>query len=325
MAFGENGGGTQRKDGQVNIIIPGQYPRSERLVQATRDFDRRRITEEELKQVRKNEAEEFGILQKGFPYISTGMFAWQDLMRPFAEIIKNCQVTGLKRFYETNTFWKVLEFGDDPQIDESKLEGWVRQYFLQGDIYTANSNLVFTLPFIYLFKNYSRNIDLERIADIIDSVAKRLVGYPQKLLCFFEPSFGWQELTDPEKETGRRLLDRIHSYSETPVIISTSFFNIKPYQDFLYSLPIEGLGIDFYANSINEAMNGFPVEWLLLSGVLSTESTRIEEKEKLQEFFTNIGNYIDKSRIYGTTSGPAELLPRTVIDAKISNLKEVLK
>lgn len=316
----------------MNILVPGQYPRSERLVTATRDFDRKRIGEDELEQARRQDAEDFRAAQEGFGHASTGMFAWQDLMRPFADIT-GCKVTGLKRFYETNTFWKVLEHPSSPThpptftplVDEDKLDEWVTKYFLASGMYPADAALVFTLPFIYSFKHYSRDITYPQITAILEAVTRKLCSYPNKLLVFSEPGIGWLELSDDEREVGHEFLARVHSLSDTPVILSTSFFNISAEQDFLYSLPIDGIGVDFYANSVEEIMVDFPAEWLFLAGVLATDSTHVEEPDRLAGFFGSISRHVERSRIMGTFAGPAELLPRAVADAKLDVLKEVLK
>ncbi len=308
----------------MNILVPGQYPRSERLVAATRDFDRKRIGEDELEQARRQDAEDFRAAQEGLGHASTGMFAWQDLMRPFADIT-GCKVTGLKRFYETNTFWKVLQFTDDPQIDESLLDEWVTKYFLASGMYPADAALVFTLPFIYSFKHYSRGITYPQIVAILEAVTRKLCSYPNKLVVFSEPGIGWLELSDHEREVGHQFLARVHSLSDTPVILSTSFFNISAEHDFLYSLPIDGIGVDFYANSVEEIMVDFPAEWLFLAGVLATDSTHVEEPDRLAGFFDSISRHVERSRIMGAFAGPAELLPRAVADAKLDVLKEVLR
>ena len=52
----------------MNILLPGQYPRSEKLIQATRDFERKRLSLDELQRVEKEDAELFLVLQKDLAY-----------------------------------------------------------------------------------------------------------------------------------------------------------------------------------------------------------------------------------------------------------------
>jgi len=305
-------------------LIPGQYPRSEKLVQATRDFDRKRITAEELEGIRREDAEDLMTKQEGFCYMSTGNFGWQDHMRPYADIITDCKVTGLKRFFETNTFWKVLQLGDNPKVDESKLDDWVERYFLANGSYTPDSALVFTMPFLYLFKRYSRNLEYAEITTILDTVARRLMVLPEKMFVFFEPSIGFTELTDEERKLGRDFLAQIADYSNTPVILATAFFDVSAELKFLYSLPVAGFGIDFYANSVEKILADFPAGKLLMTGAVATDSTHVEEIAKLTGFFNSVYDRVDRSQVFASFAGPAELLPRVVADAKLDVLKEVL-
>lgn len=333
----------------MNILLSGQYPRSERLVEATRDFDRKRVSEQELAAARTQDSESFAGLQDAMPFVSTGLFGWQDLLRPFAEIVPALKVTGLKRFFETNTFWKLLEpsspvpqrgtsvISKEPKevthtpslpttpVDEKVLDEWIKRYFLADGMYPVDAPLVFTLPFIYLFKEYTRNVDYEAIVEILDVVAKRLMSMDNKLLVFAEPSFGWREISKGEKDKGLEFIKRVKSYSGNRVVVNTYFFDVEKEKDFLYSLPVDGIGIDFYSNSIERAAGGFPKDKMLIAGVLSTDSTHIEEREKLTAFFSSLEKHVDRSRIWGTSAGPIELLPRVVADEKVRNLKEVLK
>ncbi len=334
----------------MNIVLPGQYPRSERLVEATRDFDRKRISSEELENARRADAEALRMLQDDLPYLSTGLFGWQDLLRPFADILPGCKVTGLKRFFETNTFWKVLEpvplrgisisgkkskevthpvthtpGASTTLVDETKLDEWIKRYFLADGMYPKDAPLVFTLPFIYLFKEYTRDIEYAEITNILDAVLQRLAKLDNKMIVFAEPSFGWRKITDEEKKKGIEFIKRVKSYSGNKVVINTYFFDVEKEKNFIYSLPVDGVGIDFYANSIERVAKGFPKDKLLMAGVLATDSTNIEEKEKLTAFFSSLGEHVDPARIWGTTAGPVELLPRVVADQKFTGLREALE
>src|SRR5206468_6848563 len=92
----------------LQAFAPGIYPRSEALVQATRDLDRGRTTEEAVdEQVERDLAELVSVQQHaGFDLLADGMLRWQDLFRPLLEASDGLETGALTRFLDTNTFYR---------------------------------------------------------------------------------------------------------------------------------------------------------------------------------------------------------------------------
>ncbi|MCE5315910.1 MAG: hypothetical protein LLG04_00925 [Parachlamydia sp.] len=309
------------KEDRLNILLPGQYPRSEALIAATRDVERHRMTDEEVAQIRADDMVQFKNLQEGFPYTSTGLFHWQDLMRPFASVVESARPGGLQRFFETNTFWRVLE-GNGKGIDEEALEQGLDGWFF-GDA-SRGTNLLFTLPFLPLFHSFSNGFTLEQSAAILEKVAIRLLSFPNKALCFFEPTIGFRPLKEEEKRWSYRLLEKIRTECKAPLFLYQSFYSIEAEREFFFSLPVDGFGIDFYANSLKDSLSHFPSGKKLLAGIISTETTHIETENSVREFTLLVQDYVSLDQLLVCPSGPAEFLPRNVMDQKVENMKEIL-
>jgi 5-methyltetrahydropteroyltriglutamate--homocysteine methyltransferase len=82
--------GKQKKENELTEIrayAPGIYARSEELVQATRDLNRGRVTEEAVEEQRL--ADLCAIIEAqreaGLDYFSDGLLNWQNIFRPFDE------------------------------------------------------------------------------------------------------------------------------------------------------------------------------------------------------------------------------------------------
>ena len=305
----------------MNILIPGQYPRSEQLVAATRNYERGRIALQDLEKAQQEDLQHFLTLQQHCPYLSTGLFHWQDLLRPFVEFVNGLQAGPLVCFYETNTFWRILENDNEAVVSHKMLDAWLYNYFLAQGAIARDAPLLFTLPFIYLFKDYSHGVSLEAISTILLSVAKALLALPNKVMCFVEPTFGWRSLSEQEKILGEQFLSALKGFSQVPVFLCSSFA-IQKELDFLYSLPVDGFGIDFYANSIEDTLSNFPEGKTLIAGVINTASTKIEEKVMIKDFIRKVRVQLPETLIYLAPNASAELLPRTVMDKKIANLQE---
>ncbi len=290
----------------MSIILWGQYPRSEDLVQATRDHDRNRITDKQLEEAFQKDRKALRLLQEDFPHPSSGQLHWKDLMRPLTQLSPDLSSGTLTRFFETNTFWRTLESKNSPQLDPELIDPWIKKHF--------PNTCSYTFPFWFLFRRFSNEkIDL----DLFFPLFERL---PKGLLLFVEPTFGWEKIPLKEKEKAHHFLAQLKQKSQHTIALITTFHTIAKEKAFLYQLPVDGIGIDFYRNTIEETLHDFPENKFLIAGVLNTESTRFEDCAQLSQF----AQFIPSNRLYYSHSGPAELLPRKIMDAKIDHLQKVL-
>jgi len=308
----------------MDLLLPGIMPRSEGLVRATRDCERGRMGRPELEAARRADVLGLRRLQEGLPHASPGLLAWGDPLRPFAEIVSGCAVGGLERFFETNTFWRTLELPADAAVDVSRLDDWVERYFLADGLFKRDEGLVFTLPFPCVFRDYSRGLGLPRIAEIILKAAEPLVKLPNKVLCLFEPGFGYRGYSDADRRIGADFIGRLKALSETPVYLVSAFFPLGDDLDYFFGLPADGFGVDLYADSLDDVLGRLPDGKSLLAGVLNTGSTLVESPAMLRGVLAGLRDRLPDDKIHLTPSGPAELLPRTVLEAKVTNLREIL-
>jgi hypothetical protein len=317
----------------MDVLLPGIMPRSEELVRATRDFERGRTLRRELEEARRADAQGLRRLQEGLPYVSPGMLAWGDLLRPFAEIIPGCTVGGLARFFETNTFWRTLELPPDAAVDGSRLDAWVQRYFLTDGLFKKEEGLVFTLPFPLVFRDFSRGCSLERIAELLIRAAEPLVKLPNKVLCLFEPGFGYRDFaggvarsarfSDDDRRVGAEFIARLKALSPTPVYLVSAFFPLGGDLEYFLDLPADGFGVDLYANPLDDFLDRLPDGKALLAGVLNTGSTLVESPDVLRGVLARLRDGLPEDKIHLTPNGPAELLPRAVLEAKVANLREL--
>ena len=92
----------------MQAFAPGIYPRSEELVQATRDLDRGRTSQEAVdEQVERDLGELVSVQQAaGLDLLADGMLRWQDVFRPLVEAADGLEKGALTRFLDTNTFYR---------------------------------------------------------------------------------------------------------------------------------------------------------------------------------------------------------------------------
>src|SRR5919197_6282552 len=91
---------------QLQAFAPGIYPRSEALVQATREVDR-------------DLAELVSAQQAaGVDLLADGMLRWQDHFRPLLEAADGLETGALTRFLDTNTFYRAPRATGEPRLSQ---------------------------------------------------------------------------------------------------------------------------------------------------------------------------------------------------------------
>ncbi len=94
-------------EGSVYAGLTSPFPRSERLVAATRDLDRRRTTPELVEKAYAEAENELVTLEERlFTNVTGGYLRWNDMFRPIAETWTGFSVGPLTRWLETNTFFR---------------------------------------------------------------------------------------------------------------------------------------------------------------------------------------------------------------------------
>src|SRR5215211_7009159 len=119
----------EKKLPEIRAYAPGIYARSEELVQATRDLDRGRATEEVVAARQDADLRAFLYAQReaGLDCFSDGLLNWQDIFRPFDTAAEGLHPGPLTRFLNTNTFYRAP--GDDmerPRLVEPLAEPFFR-------------------------------------------------------------------------------------------------------------------------------------------------------------------------------------------------------
>src|SRR6187401_1583711 len=102
----------------MRAFAPGIYPRSEALVQATRDLDRGRTSAEAVAEQTRRDVDELVSVQRdaGLSLLSDGLLGWQDIFRPLAEAAEGLDARPLTRFLDTNTFYRAVLVDGRPRL-----------------------------------------------------------------------------------------------------------------------------------------------------------------------------------------------------------------
>ena len=252
----------------LQAFAPGLYPRSEGLVQATRDLDRGRTTQEAVdEQVERDFAALVEAQQSaGLDLLADGMLRWQDHFRPLLEQADGLETGALTRFLDTNTFYRAPKATGAPRLQGPLDERYIAP--LPG------ARLV-TLPSPFAL-SLGTGLSPKTLAESVLKPA--LEGLEAELVVLVEPFLA-------REDAG---LDGLAEALETlaggpKLALWLTFGDAAPaLARGAAELPVDGLGIDFYSTHLDDVPNGF--DKLLLAGVVDGRGSLAEEPREIAGF-----------------------------------------
>lgn len=260
----------------MKAYAPGIYPRSEGLIQATRDLDRGRadLAEVDARRAADLEALLGAQAEAGLDLLSDGMLAWQDLFRPLVDASEGLEAGALTRFLDTNTFFRAPHATGAPRLATPLGTDAVAE--LEGP------RLV-TLPSPWAFGEAAgvdpREIARDVLAPAIDALDAELVVLSEPFLAR-SPDAELTALGDALAELP----------SAGTLVLQLTFGDASPLLERLVDLPLDGVGVDFYLTPFDAVPEGFPK--LLLAGVVDARSSAVEEPEVLAAFAARLSERI---------------------------------
>ena len=287
---------------ELQAFAPGIYPRSEGLVQATRDLDRGRTTPEAVDdQVERDLAELVSAQQAaGLDLLSDGMLRWQDQFRPLLEGADGLETGALTRFLDTNTFYRAPRATSaDPKLSSPPGERYVAL--------VPGPRLV-TLPSPFALAK-GTGIPPKVLAQSVLKPA--LDGLDVELVVLAEPFLAREEEAELDL-----LAEALETLAGGPKLaLWLEFGDAKNVLDEgVADLPVEGLGIDFYATHVADVPNGF--DKLLLAGVVDARSSVPEEPREIAAFVERL----DVERIALVPNGDLQYVSQPVAQEKLARL-----
>jgi 5-methyltetrahydropteroyltriglutamate--homocysteine methyltransferase len=287
---------------ELQAFAPGLYPRSEALVQATRDLDRGRTTEEAVDEQIERDLAELVSVQRaaGLDLLADGMLRWQDHFRPLLEAADGLETGALTRFLDTNTFYRAPKaVGETPRLTTALDERYVAPL--------PAARLV-TLPSPFALA-HGTPLSPEAVAEGVLKPA--LEGLDAELVVLAEPFLAREESPSLDGlAAALEVLDR-------PVALWLEFGDAGPLlQRGLAQLPVDGIGIDFYATHLDDVPEG--LEKLLLAGVVDARSSLPEEPRELAAFAARLGERAE--RIALVPNGDLQYVSEPVAREKLARL-----
>jgi 5-methyltetrahydropteroyltriglutamate--homocysteine methyltransferase len=289
---------------ELKAYAPGIYPRSDALVQATRDLDRGRVTQEAVDEQLERDFRKLVAAQEqaGLALLSDGMLAWQDLFRPLADRSDGLAARPLNRFLDTNTFYRAVLVDREPRLHDP-----VPAPELPAGRWLA------TLPSPLAFARAAAS-DASAQALAANVLAPQIEAYS-------EGGCALVVLADPFVAREGGVEDLLSSLGElphqTPLALQLSFGDAKSVLAQLADAPVEAIGVDFYATSLDSVPDHYPKE--IMAGVIDSRSSALES-------LTEIAGFVDQlserkpAGLSLTVNGDLQFVPEPIAREKIARL-----
>jgi 5-methyltetrahydropteroyltriglutamate--homocysteine methyltransferase len=313
----------------VHATLAGIHPRTEELVQATRDLDRGRATPQQVQEVRRRDAQALVDLQHkaGFADVSDGLLAVQDLFRPFSERVEGLSVGSLTRWFDNNTFYRAPTVTGPLRRKQEVLKPYHEAAKLPaGHAWKA------VLPGPYTFAKHAVDEhygSAERLLSAFarDVLAPEVHGLARQgfgAVQFSEPSLVWERPSQEEWEALQKAYLHVLDGVRITSTVATYFGDARRILTELFELPVDSIGIDLYETDL-AAFQGFPATRGLQAGIVDARSSIVE---RVPDIVGAAQELLEASGAPALTLAPTcelEYVPRGVADEKLLALGEAAR
>ena len=292
---------------KLNAYAPGIYPRSDALVQATRDLDRGRTTADAVEAQVKADQNELVRVQEeaGLTLLSDGLLRWQDLFRPLAERATGLDARPLTRFLDTNTFYRALLVEGDPRLRDP----------VPPPPDLPAGRWLGTLPSPTALSHATRG-EASAHALAAEVLAPQIQTYA-------EGGCALVVLSDPFLAESDKTAELVSSLGElpdaVPLALQLPFGDASSILAELAGAPVTAVGIDFYATSLDAIPESYPKE--IMAGVIDSRSSALEDPAEIGRFAGALAER-KPAGISLSPNGDLQFVPEAIARRKLGTLGE---
>ena len=312
------------------IQLAGIHPRSEKLIELTRSYERAKTSWNHVEAQLEQETRELVKLQKsfGFKQISDGALGWQDQLRPVTRSLKGVESgTRYSRWFDTNTFYqKPIVVG---KISVGEIDP---KNFLQTKLLADEKNWKVSLPGPYTFSQLSENKYYEKYPDLLFDIAvaereiiRKLRSEGVSLFQLSEPCLVYQPYREifrdqPEVELALRAIRSVVENNPREFVIQTYFGDAAPTFSKLLDLPVRGIGIDLFETDISSLSER--TSKTLVLGVVDSRESYVENPHWIADTARKLRRRVDVQDLVFAPNSDLKFVPQGIANQKLEALSK---
>ncbi len=303
--------------------LVGIFPRPEKVVELSRAVERRRASPEELAAaVAEAERQVIAVQQEaGLDYIVDGQFRWHDLFRPLSDAIPGMHAGGIVRWFDNNTFYRRPVITGPLQPTGVALLRLINLPALAGVQWKA------ILPSPFALAAMSENASGRSAAEVLADAAAVLRAEARALEA---AGCAYIQFNDPAlvAHAGRgevgRARDALAAATDglrVRTALHTFFGDAGPILDELVRFPVDEVGVDLYAASLN-GTKARAAGKTVLAGLVDGRNSLVEDTEVLVRQAVQLRDRLGAADVALVPNCDMEFLPWDVAVAKTRRLGE---
>ena len=299
---------------EVATSLTGPFPRSEALVQATRDLDRGRASPEAVRELYSATEREVAQLEDrlGLEPRTGGFLRWPDLLRPFAESWQGFTVGPLTRWVETNMFFRQPVLHAPPERVAGAIAPWIPDL---GSGQNRRRGKVI-LPGPYTFSGLLDNRSGETPEALTHRLGRLLAEEVRELRGLGYANFQFQEpllVTDPPE--GPRAESVVAAYlaisgslNGSTSSVWTYFGDARDALPLLLRIPVSLVGFDLAETDILD-LPPFPARRGIGLGVIDPRTSLVEDPAEVVRLTRAVADRHHPATVLLGPGAPLHLLP----------------
>ncbi|MFZ0830220.1 MAG: hypothetical protein WCB18_07800 [Thermoplasmata archaeon] len=310
---------------QTVTSLTGAFPRSEALVEATRDLDRGRTTPEAVQELfLRTEADVSRLEERlGLAPRTGGYLRWQDLFRPFAETWEGFTVGPLTRWFETNQFYRQPILHAPPARVPGSIASW-----LPTTIGASARKAI--LPGPYTFSGLVDNRSGEtsealthRFGRLLGEEVHELRAAGYSAFQFQEPLLVHRPPEGAHAEAVMAAYKAIGAAADGATTAVWTYFNdAQPAWPLLTRLPVSVVGVDLSETDALRLTPSADRRGLGL-GVIDPRTSLVEDPAEVVRLARSITERHRPSTLWIGSGAPLDLLPWESAARKLHGLPAV--
>lgn len=307
----------------------GNYPKianvkgGQKLRWTINKYDRGEATAEELALVEDEVTREVIRQQEeaGLDMVTDGMIRWDDGQTYLARRIEGFEVTGLIRYFDTNTYYR-------QPVATGPLR-WTEPITVNDYLFATNCTSLPVKPVVtgpYTLAKLSRT---EHHSDLREFALDMAQALRQEVLALEQAGAPLVQIDEPaivrNKEDWDLFQEVMDSFTQdvsVDLLLYTYFGDVTGLPGF-FQLPFSGFGLDFIWGPANYDLIGrLPSDKKLGLGIVDGRNVKLETVDDLSHTVEDVMRSVSSDRLYVNPSCGLDYLPRENAFAKLQRMVE---